>query len=229
MALPTKPKLIISFLPLVVSCLVLSLWVVFPFVYQNRCYVISCEPASWEKILDIALAQTGDDSRIDMITARPPKENHYSELGPTFINISISYVSLKQDYKVDEKINHPVKDVEFDDISLIKTTRNPASWRNYFPSETSQEILKRVTVHPRKTFELTWMLAEKEASLPAEKADVSTILHFNQFKPTDKNYEQCRCESMWSVTYIYDKVIITYFINAQTAQIASIDKESREK
>lgn len=192
------------------------------FAYENRCHIIGCSPASWEKILDLAFAHSGSDFRIEYISAQPPHfGNSYSEVGPAFIDIDVSYISLKTDDSIaDKKINHPVKHLEFDDQTLMSSSRTGGQWANYVPPEDSQEKLKRVTIHPRDAFRITWTLAEKDSSLPAKNAHVSALLGF--YNLADK----FGCESMWAVSYLYDHVALTYYINAQTGQIISSEKTS---
>ncbi len=203
-----------------ISLLFISIFCIV-FVYWNRCYVISCSPASWEKILEIAFAHSGSDFRIDYISARPSHFwNSYTEAGPTFIDIDVSYISLEiDDTRIDEhNTNHPIKRLEFNDFNLITRTHTGSSWANYVPPEDGQEKLKRVTVHPRDAYQLTWNLAKEETSISAENAIASAILVFNV---VDEKYG---CESIWAVQYQYDTIVLTYHINAQTSQIISVEK-----
>ena len=192
------------------------------FAYENRCHIISCSPASWERILNLTFAHSGSDFRVDYISAQPSRfGNSYSEAGPAFIDIDVSYISLKTDNSAtDKKINHPVKHLEFDDQTLISSSRTGGQWANYVPPEDGREKLKRVTVHPRDAFRMTWMLAEKDSSLPATNAHVLALLGFNNLA------DKFGCESIWAVSYLYDHVALTYYINAQTGQIISSEKTS---
>lgn len=186
------------------------------FVYENRCHFINCPPASWTNILDIAFAKSGTDFRIQTIWASPSRWNRYTENGPTFIDIHISYISPKiEPSRVDEEINHPIKDIEFDDRNLVFDIRTGNSWTNIVPPEDRQEKLKRVFIHPRDAFYITWTLAETESRLSPDNASALAILKFDE-----RGHE-----SMWSVSYYYDDIVsVTFFIDAQTAQIISVEK-----
>jgi hypothetical protein len=212
MAKTDKSKFI-SLLFISIFCLV--------FAYWNRCYVVSCSPASWKKIVEIAFAHSGTDFRIDYISARPSHFwNSYTEAGPAFIDIDVKYISLQIDGSIinENNINHPVKHLEFNDFNLITMTRTGSSWANYVPPEDGQEKLKRVTVHPRDAFRMTWSLAEKDSALPAKSAHVSALLSFNRVA------KKFRCESIWAIFYYYDHIALTYYIDAQTGEIISSEK-----
>jgi hypothetical protein len=186
------------------------------FVYENRCHFINCSPASWDQILKMAFAQAETDFRIQSIWARPSRWNRYTENGPAFIDITISYISPNIDSsRADEETNHPTKNIEFDDQNLITDIRTGNSWANFVPPEDRQEKLRRVSVHPRDAFRTTWTLAKKESGLSPDNASVLAILSFDE-----RGYE-----SIWSVYYHYDTLTITFYINAQTAQIISVEKK----
>ncbi len=189
--------------------------------YENRCHILDCPPASWETIQEMAFGQTGNDFRIKYISARPSRWNSYAEMGPDFIEIDVTYISLNTDKSShQEEINHPIKYLTFDDQNLIAKTRTGSSWYNRIPSSDSQEKLKRVTVSPRDAFRITWTLAYKETSFSANKANVSALLLFDNIN------EKYGCESIWKVSYYYDDLRYTldYYINAQTGQIITFEK-----
>ena len=186
------------------------------FVYENKCHFINCPPASWMQILDTAFSKSGTDFRIHTIWASPSRWNRYTENGPTFIDIHIAYTSLKiESSRVDDETNHPTKHIKFDDRNLVFDIRTGNSWANSIPPEDRQEKLQRVSVHPRDAFYATWSLAEKESGLPPNNASVLAILNFD---------ERGR-ESIWYVSYYYDDIVdLTFYIDAQTAQIISVEK-----
>ena len=186
------------------------------FVNENKCHFINCHPASWAQILDTAFTKSGPDFRIQTIWATPSKWNRYTENGPTFIDINIAYTSLKiEPSRVDEESNHPTKVIEFDDRNLVFDIRTGNSWTNFVPPEDRQEKLQRVSVHPRDAFYATWALATKESGLPPNPNGVIAILNFDEHGH----------ESVWYVSYYYDnKVFLIFYVDTQTAQIISVEK-----
>ena len=189
------------------------------FIYKYRCYVVNCSPASWKRIVDVVLTHANNDFQFGHLHAIPShSQNSYTEAGPTFIEINVEYVSLI----ADEKAYYPTKFLKFDDRDLItKYLDTGNSSTNYVPPEDIKEKLKRVTVHPRDVFRLTWMLAEKETSLPAESANSAAVLIFNNVTVNEYG-----CESIWRVRYSYEHVAMIYIINAQTGEIVSYEKKN---
>jgi hypothetical protein len=190
--------------------------------YENRCHILNCPAASWKTILDMAFAQTGNDFRIDYINAHPSEWNNYTEAGPDFIEINVSYISLNTDKSSPkEEINHPMKFFRFNDQSLITDTSTGNAWSGRVPSKDSQEKLKRTIVTPRDVFRITWTLAYNESSLSAQNV--------NAFLLFDNINEEYGCESIWKVFYDYDEYMLVYYINAQTAQIIAHEKTRTKK
>jgi len=185
------------------------------YFYANRCHFIDCSPASWEQILDLAFAQEGNEYKVQSFSAEPSSWNRYTENGPTFVEIGISYISLNIDSaRINEAANHPMKHLELDDQTLVFDTRTGNSWTSMIPQEDRQDKLRRVLLHPRDAFHATWALAEKESGLSAETANVLAILQFDA-----RGYE-----SLWAVTYHYDKLALTFYVDARTAQIIAVEK-----
>jgi hypothetical protein len=186
------------------------------FIYENRCHLLDCTPASWTQILNMAFAKSGADFRIQTIWATPSRWNRYTENGPTFIDIHVAYISPKADpSRINKETNHPTKDIEFDNQNLVFDIRTGNSWTDFVPPEDRQEILQRVSVHPRDAFYATWALAIKESGLPPNPNGVIAIL----------NFDEHGYESVWYVSYYYDnKVSLTFYVDTQTAQIISVEK-----
>jgi hypothetical protein len=190
--------------------------------YENRCHFINCAPASWNEIRDIALAQAGDNFRIQYISAHPAAWNNFTETGPGFLDLTVTYVSLKPDDSNTNSGKYSQKYVEFDDRSLLVKIRTGNSWSNGYPSnisKESQERLSKVTIHPRDAFRTTWKLAETALSHPPNNELTSALLVFD-----DKIKERFGCESIWVVNYIYNDASMTFRVDAQTGQVISTEK-----
>jgi hypothetical protein len=191
--------------------------------YENRCHFINCVPASWNEIRNMAFVQADENFRIEYISARPAAWNNFTETGPAFLDLTITYVSLKPD---DSKTNselYPLKYVEFDDRSLLLKTKTGFSWSNGYPSDISkesQERLSKVTIHPRDAFRMTWGLAKTALRHSPDPNLTSAMLIFD-----DKIRTVHGCESVWAIFYIYNKTSVTFYIDAQTGQVISTEKE----
>ncbi len=188
------------------------------FIYENRCYVINCSPALWEKIVDVVFAQSGKEFKFQSISARVPGWSSYTEAGPTSVVITVSYVSLNTDSsRANEEANHPIKSLEFDDKSLITNSHLRNAWTNRIPPEDWQEKLQRVTVRPRDAFDTTWAFAKKEVGLSSDNVkSLSAILIFDL-----NGYE-----SIWQVSCGCNTTVLIVNINAQTGQIISVGKNA---
>jgi hypothetical protein len=189
------------------------------FAYQTRCSIFVCSPASWEEILNMALIKAGNNYRIDSIEASPSRRNSYTETGPSFLDIEIVYVSSQKDNYNSDGINYPVKFLRFDDRNMWASIQSENEWHsNHVPSADSQEIIKRVRVHPRDAISTTWLLARKATLLPSESATVSAHLQVEEIRKEDG------CESVWVVSYYYNMMqpidlVLIYHVNAQSGQV----------
>mgnify|MGYP003455236901 CR=1 FL=1 len=218
-----KPKfIIIIFLILII---VLGGMKVVQFTYENKCYVIECSPASWKEILDTAFAQAGNNFRINSIYASPQWSSD-PEAEPEFVSIHVMYISIASDPSiVGEETNHPVKSFEFDDRNL-KTIiqKEGGGWANFVPSKDSQDKLKKVTVHPRDAFRVTWTLAKNESSISLENANIIAQLVIDETSLLFYDIKKNGGEPIWIVSYNNDKIDLTYHVNAQTSQVIDFFK-----
>ena len=192
-------------------------------LYKNRCHLTDCSPASWEAIRDIAFSQAGDDFVIGQIMARPvgTNQNDYTDIGPSFIDIEIDYASIKP-YTSYNEISYQHKSIRFDDQTLIISSRS-SGWYRFLPSQESQEILKKVTVHPRDAFRVTWQLAQEKVVFDPTNSRIAAVLRF------DCGNQSYECKPIWEVYYyrgagpVYEAGAV-YVVDAQTGEIVSIDK-----
>jgi hypothetical protein len=211
-----KPKLI-NTLSLVFTFVFITVIFIL-LAYENKCHILSCSPASWEKILDTALAQSGKDFRVSSISIHPSWRSSYTENGPTVVAITVMCVSLHADSSQTNGIagkiaNHPLKWLILDDQDLITiVSRN--GWTSDVPPEDRQEKLQRVIVSPHDAFRTTWGLAKKESGLSSDDIGALAVLSFDT-----RGYE-----SIWEVSYVYDKTVLTFYVNAQTGQVISTEK-----
>ena len=205
---------------------ILGIAITAQFAFENRCYIITCSPASWEKILDKAFAQAEKNFRIDSIIAFPTKGSKYTEEGPESLTIYVGYVSTESDPTRKEsdhpEINYPLAYFTFDDRTLKAVTSvTREGWGNYFRSEDSQEKLKKITVTPRNAIRITWTLAKKHESLmPIENSIIYADLIFDDFYiPFFDDMRENGGEPMWIVSYNNKKIGLVYHVNALTGQI----------
>ncbi len=207
----TKQTKLISALVTTLILFFVASW----YVYQNRCHFISCTYASWETIQAIVFAQANDDTRIDHVIARPSKWNNYSESGPAFIDIDIGYWTKLADGTGAGDMTYRLESIQFDDKTLATQHYLAGSLTSEPPSLESQEILKRVKLHPRDAFVITWKLAQNELQLdPKSLTIVASLLTFDEAN-NDAH------ESIWHIFY-GDK--LDYYVDAQTGEIISTQK-----
>jgi hypothetical protein len=201
----------------IISVLVGALTLVFAiswYIYPNRCHFMSCTYASWETIQAIVFAQTDNDPRIDYVIARPSKWNSYSASGPTFIDIDIGYWTKLADGTGVGDMTYRLESIQFDDKILDTHHFLAGSLTSEPPTLESQQILKRVKLHPRDAFGATWKLAQNELQLdPKSLTVIASLLTFDG--ATDGH------ESIWHIFY-GDK--LDYYVDAQTGEIISTQK-----
>jgi hypothetical protein len=193
------------------------------FIEEYRCYFTDCPPTSWKEIRDVAFTQAGNDFRIASISAFPPQGliHKITETEPAFINISISYISIKE--SASNGIGYSEKRLWFDDRSLFLTDDHYSSdYRSEPPPSTLvTERIKRVTVSPREAYRVTWKLAERLLSHPVNASnEISARLLFD-----DATKRKFGRESVWAVEYhnessngvVYTGGIV--YVDAQTGKV----------
>lgn len=184
----------------------------------NKCFVLDCPPASWETILDIAFSYAEDNYQVDLINVLPTYEGRFTEVGPEFLTIIISYISHSPDESTENPIDHSMKYVLFEDRSQSIEVQIGGFWTSMTRSEEYQKKISEVKIHPRDVFEATWILAMEEISLSPENAKVSALLLI------PNRVEQYGCDSIWLVDYTYYDVYLQYVVDAITGDVTLLRK-----
>jgi hypothetical protein len=193
--------------------------------YRGRCKVLTCQPATWSAIYEIAqtqAAKAGPSYRVGLVQAEPSFHTNLTAEGPYDITIRIKLISAQPDAQEDGL--YPEQTIEFTDRDQWISWWNNRQWTGELPLLESQQRLTRVRIDPREVYRRTWALAQRELSSAIQLGAASMDLY------TDESMQvRFGVESAWAISYYDDVDYLIYWIDAQTGTLIQQTKERIHK
>lgn len=186
------------------------------FLIEDRCSLLSCEPASWSKIQGIVINKTsswGNEYRLDENPIHIDFSNHAGLNKSDLLdktNLNVTYIATKYEYG---EAVYPERILEFDDKNLWIDSHKRSSALISLPSEEILNRFKRVSVGYRDVYEITWDKAIGQLQSPIIFVSVALSLG-------DENLENLGVESEWFIIYLdKSKNSVSYWVDAQSGKI----------
>lgn len=188
------------------------------FLLEERCSIITCEPASWNTIQEIAIEHTssgGNNYKLDEIPLhiRASVDNSLNKNNLLDnVEISIYYVSTRPS-SIHGKTTYPAYVIRFDDTNLwIKGHRRPSISTPSLPTEDVLNRFKRVHLGYNDIFNMTWDKANETLIHPIHSVFFGLSL-------TDKVLQDFGVESVWYVRYSGENDMVEYWVDARSGKV----------
>lgn len=194
--------------------------------YRGRCELITCQPATWAEIFDLAqtqAAKAGPTYYIGRIRAEPTFRSKFATDGPYDLTIRIEFTSTQSNMAYDGMRVRPVyseQTIEFADRDQWVTWQRRSGWTSEEPSVEEQQRLRRVRIGPRDVYRLTWQAAQHELSPSIDLSSASMSLYTDELPQ-----ERFGVESAWVISYFDSTDFLIYWIDAQTGKVLNQTKE----